>query len=167
MKLLLGLLVAAHLGGCDDDAALTCTDKGCSNQGPVQVQLVDESGAPVAARGEYRVIGERSESPEPVPFECAALAGDAAPSGANCSNAVVELGSALSIAVFPSVRLELRFELEPGGMTEWAPHYLTYVEHTEPDFNGPGCECTWQEIQAPPAIVPAGARRGAAAPAAE
>jgi hypothetical protein len=30
--------------------------------------------------------------------------------------------------------------------------------HTDPDFNGPGCPCSWDEITLDPVVVPAGAR---------
>jgi len=151
------------LSACDalSEGPLTCTLADCGG-GTALIRLVDEGDRPVAARGEYRILGTGGSMQLPIAFNCTGENGegetDAADAGRyydTCS------GSFLAVwgAADPRRRVEVRFELALGGLTEWLPVSLNYVSHTDPDFNGPGCPCTWYEAQPRDLVVPDAARR--------
>jgi hypothetical protein len=81
----------------------------------------------------------------------------ASDSDSDCNDNVV---SAAPLYRGPGSTIEVRFELANGGWTEWQPVALTFERHTDPDFNGPGCECSWYTATAEPILVPAGAQLG-------
>jgi hypothetical protein len=152
MKLWVGVLILVT--ACDDDGLRACNDMGCIGDAEVQLQLVDDSGAPVAARGEYRISSSRGGAPTAVPFDCTGAA-DAGTGPYNCSNAVLVLQG----ADHPSLNIEVRFELTQGGLSEWSSLRLVYTSQTDPNFNGPGCPCTWYDVADQTLLVPDGARR--------
>jgi hypothetical protein len=119
---------------------------------PLALALVDDAGDPVAARGEYR-----SNTPGSVasPFDCSFQQGDASPN-LQCPD------GSLITAIYdprPDTAVEVRFELTEGGMSDWQDAPLEVTEHTDPDFNGPGCSCTWYTGTARAITVPTEARR--------
>lgn len=142
------LLVASLLfGACSDDTH-SCTLKACIGR-DVELALVDEAGGAVAATGEYRVSSPSTE-PLTAQFDCTDTADDA-----RCRDGVVVLSSATDAAAV----VELRYELEPGTYTEWERVEIQYTEQTDPDFNGPGCPCTWYDGADRSTLVPEAARR--------
>ena len=153
MKLFLLLVSGGLLTACDDTR--TCTLAECNGGASVQLQLVDENDAPIAARGEYRITRSPDSFPTIVPFDCSAAAGDAGPTYHNCSNGVVTLDG----ADHPSIDIDVRFELTQGSLTEWSTLQLNYQSQTDPDFNGPGCPCTRYDADDRTFLVPDGARR--------
>jgi hypothetical protein len=58
----------------------------------------------------------------------------------------------------PDSIAELRFGLDDGSFTQWQPLELDFQRHTDPDFNGDGCSCTWYDASAL-VIVPGAARQ--------
>jgi hypothetical protein len=113
--------------------------------------LVDDAGDPVAARGEYR-----SNMPGSVPsaFDCSPAGADASPE-LQCPNGVI-LSTIYDVR--SNTSLELRFELNEGGLSDWQSVPLEVTERTDTDFNGPGCPCTWYDATAQPITVPIAAR---------
>lgn len=146
---LLALALFGLLTGACGGAEHSCTLKACGG-GPAPLRLIDEAGALVAARGEYRT---NREPPEQWPFDCT-VGPRASDSDADCTNNMVTLH------VYdqgPSTVLQMRFQLVDGGWSEWQGVPLAFEEHTDPDFNGPGCPCTWHTVTAEPVVVPSGA----------
>jgi hypothetical protein len=152
------ILGASLLVGCDSGFR-ACGEAGCGGNGFTLLEFVDDQNQPTGTRGEYRVTRTRGgEIQGPVPFACSAGAPgarDAGPSSDNCRGAQVELAGDLE----PGAVVEARFDLAQGGQTEWLALQLDFTQHTDPEFNGPGCPCSWFEAQARPFVVPAGARR--------
>ncbi len=146
MKLLFALVTAVALPGCGVFPKV-CNDMGCI--GSAEVALVDAAGDPVAPSGELRRVGG---SVDLRPFDCAATS-DVVTEYAECENGVLVLGYLGDRAE----RFELRFELEGAEWSDWQEVQLELTPHTDPDFNGPGCECTWLEGRAEPLVVPADA----------
>jgi hypothetical protein len=62
------------------------------------------------------------------------------------------------IPLHPESFVEVRFELQDGSMSEWQVVSLELSKHTDPDFNGPGCSCTWYSATVAPVVVPANAK---------
>jgi hypothetical protein len=139
---LFGLLAA-----CGDQ---TCSAALCSGSA-LQLPLVDEAGASVPARGEYRT---NRELPEQRPFDCT-VGPRASDFDSDCNDNVV---LAAPLYRGPGSTVEVRFQQADGSRTEWQDVALTFEYHTDPDFNGPGCGCSWYTAVAEPIIVPAGAR---------
>jgi hypothetical protein len=127
-KIMLCFSVGA-LFGCGSDRE--CTDADCV--GKFVIAPVDDAGAPVAARGEAR--NARGITSFPVNGEY--LLWDS--------------------AISPNDAAEIRFELADGSFTPWQPIPVNYERHTNPDFNGEGCSCTWYDASAR-VVVPADAR---------
>jgi hypothetical protein len=117
------------------------------------IVLVDEAGEPASARGEYRSSNSWS-STGPARFDCTAGPADAA-SARPCVEGRVAVGS---VDMQPDARAEVRFELRDGSWSEWQSLALDITSHTDPEFNGPGCPCTWYTATAAPIVVPAEAR---------
>jgi hypothetical protein len=115
----------------------------------VPLALVDESGQGVAAKGEYRNSQGFSQ-----PFDCT-LAHNVTSPFAACQGNVVQLDA---VDLQPGATYEIHFEAENGEWSEWLPVPLQPTQHTDPDFNGPGCECSWYTGQAQPLVVPAAVR---------
>ncbi len=137
------------LAGCSDDP-LTCTLADCGGSLP-STQLVDDMGQPALARGEQRT----RQMPSPLFFDCTVTLMSPGPPGqVACENGVIFVGD----NAYPGNDVELRFELPDGSFTEWQEVELSYTSHTDPDFNGPGCSCTWYTATATPVLVPALAR---------
>jgi hypothetical protein len=111
--------------GCSDDHA--CTDMDCG--GTFVVALVDGAGLPAAGRGEIK------EGHSITAFEG--------------NGGFVSVSSVIS----PTGAAEIRFDLQGGSFTPWQPLLVAYERHTDPDFNGPGCSCTWYNARAR-AVVP-------------
>lgn len=147
-SLALGACLAA--GACANDDTLTCTLADCGGT-LGDIVLVDEAGEPAAARGEYR----RSNAPEPAtptPFDCSpAAAGRPSPCDGGRLSPAVD-------GIQPDTSVEMRFRLHDDSWSAWQPLALDITSHTDPDFNGPGCECTWYTATAAPIVVPAEAR---------
>jgi hypothetical protein len=140
--------VALGCGDDREDGTLTCTLAGCG--GLSELALIDDDGNPARARGEFRSTGTEPTSQQTVPFDCAP-----APPNAGCSDGVLLID--LPIAPARPV-VDVRFELSEGTWSAWQTLDLEITEHTEPDFNGPGCSCTWYTATAAPIVVPAAAR---------
>jgi hypothetical protein len=126
---------------CGDDVH-SCTLKACGAASP-SITLVDESGLPVVARGEV-------QDPDNHPFDCTL----SSPTSGCQSNVVFTWGYVGS----SSYRLQIRFEQGDGSFTAWQRVDVEIESHTDPDFNGPGCSCTWYTATAAPIVVPAAAR---------
>ena len=139
-SIVLGLLA------CDCDVH-TCTLMDC-NGAPSKVALVDDSGGSVAAKGEYRSSG-RNHDVSATAFDC-----NDARSPAHCEDGVLLLNAPGG----HDSKDEIRFELANGEFTDWQPVALTITEHTDSDFNGPGCSCTWYTAVVEPVVVPSEAR---------
>jgi hypothetical protein len=58
----------------------------------------------------------------------------------------------------PELVYELRFARADGSMTPWQVVPLELERKTDPDFNGPGCSCSWYIAQPASVTVPADAR---------
>ncbi|MEO8183125.1 MAG: hypothetical protein ABI895_30205 [Deltaproteobacteria bacterium] len=145
-----GITLGSWLVGCDGPR--DCNTGACS--GPaVTLALVDESGQGVAAKGEYRSNDGRSL---PQPFDCTLARTSLF---AACAENVVRL---YTFNLQPGMSHEVHFEGDNGEWSEWLPVPLQLTRRTDPDFNGPGCSCTWYTGQAEPLVVPAAVRRTAA-----
>jgi hypothetical protein len=140
--------VALGCGDDREDGALTCTLKGCG--GLSELALIDDDGEPARARGEFRSTDTEPTSQQTVPFDCAP-----ARPNAGCSDGVLLID--LPIAP-PRTVVDVRFELSDGTWSAWQTLDLEVTSHTEPDFNGPGCSCTWYTATAAPIVVPPEAR---------
>ena len=120
---------------------------GCGG-GSFTVPLVTEGGEPASGvRGEYR---RGRTNPTVTRFNCG---DDRATDEAACA------GSSISIPSFagPGPVFELRFRGPDGSFTEWQAVDLRIESITDPDFNGPGCPCSWYEARPEPVVVPAAA----------
>ena len=141
---LAGLLSAAGgLVGCDD----SCTDLPCLGRN-VEVALVDESGDPVAARGEIRYSRHQGGL-----FDCT-VAPTSTAQDVDCENDTLLLGPAFN----DDDELDIRFELGDGSFSDWQPVPLTVERVVLADVNGPDCDCTVWNGTAEPVIVPADAQ---------
>ncbi len=118
---------------------------------PTVVSLVDDAGAPVAARGERRTNRE-SQLGVALPFDCG-LTADAGV--APCRNGFLFYPED---HLAPGIDFEVRFALADGSFTAWQPVPLELERHNDPDFNGPGCPCSWYNAAPTSVIVPAEAR---------
>lgn len=138
------ILGAVLVSGCE---AHSCTAAGCGGES-TSVSLVNERGEPMRVQGEARIRGPRYES-SAAPFDCTQDSFD-------CE------GGVLSAAAPSSTEdvLELRFRLPDGGFTEWQTFDLEVSAHTDPDFNGPDCPCTWHEAAPLSVVVPDAAQPG-------
>jgi hypothetical protein len=116
-----------------------------------RLAFVDESGVPVTASGERRT----TSYPEPRAFTCA---GQEALDGGSCGGGLVRFAPVGGNGITRQDVLELRFLLSNGSFSEWQPVPFDAEGHTDPDFNGPGCPCSWDDITFDPLLVPAGAR---------
>ncbi|HWA74740.1 MAG TPA: hypothetical protein VG937_20500 [Polyangiaceae bacterium] len=125
----------------------SCTDIGCVG-GDVAVALVDDSGAPVAARGEVRRSAHRE-----VTFDCT-VASSGGGAEADCVNNVLQLDPVNG----NRETTELRFRLEDGSFTDWRPVDVTITEGVAKDLGGPDCDCRYLNGTAEPVTVPAAAR---------
>lgn len=129
------------------------------------LSLVDEFGQPASARGETRT----SQAPLATqPFDCNLDRGpsgradgpgwpfpaDAGP-GAACQDGIVKPPV---FTLNPRDTVDVRFELADGSISDWQPVDIELTKHTDPDFNGPDCPCTWYDGTAAPIVVPADAR---------
>jgi hypothetical protein len=127
-----------------------CASASCRGNVP-EVALVDEAGNPSAARGEQR----SADYPESSATAFACEPGDA-------GQPTLCPDGQLLLSVFgerPGTRVELRFQLRDGSWSDWRVLDLDITSHTDPEFNGPGCPCTWYTATAEPLVVPVEARR--------
>jgi len=141
-------LLGISLAACEESHS--CTLVGCGGVEP-QLAFVDESEAPVTASGERRTTSH----PEPRTFQCA---GQWAPDAGSCGGGLIRFAQVGGNGISRQDVLELRFLLSDGSFTEWQSVPLHVEGHTDPDFNGPGCPCSWDDITFDPLLVPAGAR---------
>jgi len=148
MKYALMLGLAGLLPACGADTH-SCTAKGCVG-GPVDIQLVDDAGAPVSARGEYKT----NRNSETRSFDCS-VTPESSNLDADCTDGQVTV---FPFIADPGTTLQFRFALADGSLTDWQGIRLDYESETDPDFNGPGCSCTWYNATSEPAVVPAEAR---------
>jgi hypothetical protein len=123
------LCFVGFLFGCGDDRA--CTDADCV--GTFVLVPVDDAGLPVGARGEVR--NDRGITTFPV------------------NGTYISFDAAIS----PDDAAEIHFELPDGSFTSWQPLQIEYERHTDPDFNGEGCSCTWYNARTQ-VVVPGDAR---------
>jgi len=144
--LVVGVLGSGFLSGCEDDGE--CTLVGCSG-GTLKVTLVDDAGAVALARGELRT----NRRPDPRRFDCTREPSNG--SSNTCRAGVVQL---YPETLTPSSLVEFRFERSDGSLSEWQPVEIAYEQHTDPDFNGPGCGCSWYTFTPEPVLVPVDAR---------
>ncbi|HTV21083.1 MAG TPA: hypothetical protein VMG12_20500 [Polyangiaceae bacterium] len=153
------LAIAIVVVGCGDepsDGTRICTLKGCGG-GIEDLRFIDDTGAPALARSEFRTSDARGEAVQ-ITLDCSP------PSGAHipgCSAGAFEF---MALDFSPQTLVDVRFGRPDGSWTDWQPLPLTQTEHTDPDFNGPGCPCTWRTATTPPLVVPPDARWGDAAP---
>jgi hypothetical protein len=127
------------------DGAHGCTLVQCAGNG-LQVPLVDASGQGVAAKGQYYTSAGGGSTHS---FDCT---GAASPkSYADCEDDRLQVGG----LVQPGIEVQIHFQDAGGAWSEWLPVPLTLNPHPDPDFNGPGCPCTWYSATAEPLIVPA------------
>jgi hypothetical protein len=136
--------------GCSSERS--CNAMACGGL-PLALALQDDAGDPVAARGEYR-----SNTPGSVAsaFDCSFERGDASPTpNLQCRDGVI-LNAIHDVR--PGTVVEVRFELNAGGLSDWQNVPLQVTERTDPDFNGPGCPCTWYSGTARAITVPTEAR---------
>jgi hypothetical protein len=134
------LLVAC---GNDDRS---CTAAACGG-GSFAVSLVTESGRPASVRGEFR---RGRTNPIVTRFNC----GDGREADETaCPGGIIGMPSFAG----PGPVFEVRFQRPDGAFTEWQIVDLRIESVTDPDFNGPGCPCTWYEAQPEPVVVPAAA----------
>ena len=131
------------LVACGDDDR-TCTAMACGS-GDFGVSLVTDGGQPASARGEYR---RGRTDPVVTRFNCD---DDRAADEVACTGGRVGLPSFAG----PGLVFEMRFQRPDGSLTEWQIVNLHIESVTDPDFNGPGCPCTWYEARPDPVIVPA------------
>src|SRR5262245_50283008 len=140
-RVLAGSLAVLIVGCGDDDRS--CTAKGCG--GSIELPLVTESGQPATARGEYR---RGRTDPVVTRFNCSdARAADEAA----CAGGVIHMDGFPG----PGPVFELRFQRPDGTFTDWQIVDLKIEAITDPEFNGPGCPCTWYEGRPDPVVVPA------------
>jgi hypothetical protein len=139
---------------CSDEHA--CTDADCLGLAP-GIPLVDESGMPVIARGEVQNLSGGGQSPFDctVPVPIVVPGPRPIPASGCVGNVVVAGGEARS----SKAASQIRFEQSDGSFTPWQPVAVDVTRHTDPDFNGPGCPCTWYSASAGDVIVPVSARR--------
>jgi hypothetical protein len=139
--------------------ALCSSCLACGESGPctlslcgesAEVQLTDQDGNPVAARGQVRDIATEFE----IAFDCSSNSQRNVRSLACRDNVVLLAG----IIPRPGSIVEVRFGLQDGSISEWQPLSLQLSEHTDPDFNGPGCPCTWYSATVAPVVVPGDAQ---------
>lgn len=121
--------------GCGDDTR-SCTAQGCDDT--LVVSLVTDAGAPATTRGELRF-----DQAEAAPFNCAPE---------NEAEALRCEGGRLQFSRTEGV-FEVRFALGDDAFTDWQVVDLDIQPVTDPDFNGPGCPCTWYEGR-PVVVVP-------------
>jgi hypothetical protein len=116
------------------------------------VRLVDETGTRIATVGEQRT-SRGSGTGVPEPFDCRP--------GADAGTGPCTDGSLVlfDFNLAPSTVYEVRFARADGSFTSWQRILLEIEEHTDPEFNGPGCPCTWYEAAPASVIVPADALR--------
>jgi hypothetical protein len=139
--LVVGLVTLAT--GC---MTTNCDDAGCVGK-RVTVALVDDSGAPVNARGELSYAHHWDRS-----FDCSLESNVL--NDADCEDGVLTLESVLNA----DDTLKVRFEREDGSVTDWQPVELKIEKKVHRDFNGPDCDCTAYEGTAEPVLVPEEAR---------
>jgi hypothetical protein len=124
----------------------------CASAG-VDVRLVDEAGAAVSARGEFRSSDARGASQT---FECPDADRDDIPVALRrCRDGAIQL---FTPNLSPENGIDVRFELADGSPSAWQRLALELTRHTDPDFNGAGCPCTWYTAAPAPVVVPLGAR---------
>ena len=128
----------------------SCTLVQCIGVEP-QLAFVDEGGVAVTASGERRTTSQ----PEPRTFTCA---GQEAPDGGSCGGGLIRFADVGGSGITRQDVLEVRFLLSDGSYSAWQPVPFEVEGHTNPDFNGPGCPCSWDDITIEPVVVPAGAR---------
>lgn len=58
----------------------------------------------------------------------------------------------------PELVYELRFAGADGSLLSWQVVPLEVERHTDPDFNGAGCSCSWYVAKPASVIVPSEAR---------
>ncbi|HTV21082.1 MAG TPA: hypothetical protein VMG12_20495 [Polyangiaceae bacterium] len=150
--LALALSGSSIVAGCADEPVIAdCTTEACVGE-IAAPSFVDDAGQAVTTRGEFRAMypnGLNSVSD----FDCV-------PSGPPLPADGCRNGSSapLRISIDPQSVVEVRFARRDGGWTDWQAVELALTERTDPNFGGPGCECTWYEAPAPTLVVPADAR---------
>ncbi|HTV20013.1 MAG TPA: hypothetical protein VMG12_15115 [Polyangiaceae bacterium] len=149
----LALAFTLAVAGCGDDLPHECTSASCLGGAPPAVELVDDAGNPAAPRGELRSTGPWNAL-EVAAFDCSRPPSVGGPPPRCDAGGVLTLSN----EVRPDWRLELRFALLDGAWSEWRRVLLDISSHTEPEFNGPGCPCTWYSATAEAIVVPAEAR---------
>jgi hypothetical protein len=149
----LALAACLAVRGCSDDLPHECNAASCGGGSPPVVELVDAAGTPAAVRGELRGTGPWNAL-EVGAFDCSLPPIGNALQQPRCGEGGV---LSLSNELRPDWRLELRFQLQDGSWSEWRRVLLDITTHTEPEFNGPGCPCTWYTATAEPFVVPANA----------
>jgi len=142
------LLVLAVAGGLLPGCTHACTAMGCVGTAPA-LPLVDDQGQPIYTRGEIRTSQLGLDTAQP--FDC--LPSDARPDV--CPNGTV-LPPFFELR--PEDTVDIRFELSDGTWSAWQPVDVRLTKHTDPDFNGPDCPCTWYTSTVDPIVVPANAR---------
>lgn len=142
-------LGACAIASACDDRPHECASGACGGELP-EVALVDEAGNSVTARGEQR----SADYPD-----TAALVFDCSPPDAGQTSLCSEGRVVLSVfQAHPGTRVELRFQLQDGSWSDWRVLPLDITAHTDPEFNGPGCPCTWYTAMPAPIVVPVEAR---------
>lgn len=142
----MGLLVPG-ITACGDSPCQEYV--GCS-LAPIEIDFVDEDGAPVLARGTFR-DGNRPYD-VPTEFDCT---GESSNVDVECDNGTVALES---VAVRPSLKLQVRFDQEDGFSTGWYDVPLTLTVFLIHNQRDEGCDYPCYTAVASPVRVPASAR---------
>jgi hypothetical protein len=114
----------------------------------VSVELVDEDGKRVPARGELSYASHSTKV-----FDCTRTP-DSYRGDYPCEDGVITLEPVYN----RDDTIKVRFELEDGTSTDWQPVELTIETRVRPDVNGPDCDCTVYDGTTEPVIVPEAAR---------
>jgi hypothetical protein len=138
------MVAGALTAGC---GTTNCSDVGCLGQ-RVSVELVDEAGNRVSARGDLSYSHHSTE-----PFDCT-LPSDGYRGRYRCEDGVLTLPSVHN----PDTTIKVRFQQEDGTLTDWQPVELNIEKRVVSDFNGPGCDCTVYDGTTEPVTVPEAAR---------
>jgi hypothetical protein len=139
----LGVLAAAV--GCSDEHG--CSLAACGGD-RTAISFVNEKGMKVAPRGELQRL---DPEPDLWTFDCKEEDPHAL-HGLGCEEGALSIDELF----LPNSKVEVRFQLPDGTLSDWQPVKLKLTKHTIEDFNGPGCPCTYYDGTGTVVMVPEG-----------